>query len=72
MSLDVQFVDVSPVGRGRDSRRTVSSCASGKRMPLRLCSSGVDQMSSHPPTVIPILATSTATITSRAIDVAPG
>ena len=72
ISPDVQIVDVSQVGRAWDSRRTVSSGVSGKRMLLPLCTSGVDQMSTHPPAVTPIPATSTATITSRDIDVAPG
>ena len=34
MSPDVQIVDVSQVGQAWDSRRTVSSGVSGKRMPL--------------------------------------
>ena len=68
VSPDVQIVDVSQVGRAWDSRRTVSSGDSGKRMPLPLCISGVEQMSTHPPAVTPI----PATITSRDIDVTPG
>ena len=42
-------------------------------MPLPLCTSGVDQMSTHPPAVTPIPATSTAMIiTCQDVDVAPG
>ena len=72
VSPDVQIVDVSQVGRAWDSRLTVSSGVSGRRMPLPLCTSSVDQMSTHPPAVTPIPATSTATIASREIDVTPG
>ena len=72
ISPDVQIVDVSQVGWAWDSRRTVSSGVSGKRMPLPMCTSGVDQMSTHPPAVTPIPATSMATIASRDFDVAPG
>ena len=37
ISLDVQIVDISQVGRAWDSRRTVSKRGSGKRMPLSVC-----------------------------------
>ena len=37
VSVDVQIVDVSQVGRAWDSRRTVSRGDSGKRMPLPPC-----------------------------------
>ena len=69
---DVQIVDVSLTGRTWDSRRTVSSDVSGKRMPLPLCTSGVEQMPTRPPTVNPIPAVSMATMTCRDIDVALG
>ena len=69
---DVQIVDVSQVGRAWDSRWTVQSGVSGKRIPLPLCTSRVDQTSTHPPAVTPIPATSSATITSRDVDVSPG
>ena len=88
VSPDVQIVDASQVSRALDSQRTVSSVASGKRMPGKVsmaisrtplsldmtyrCTSVVDQMSAHPPAVTPIPATSTATITSREINVNTG
>ena len=52
-SPDVQIVDISQVGPAWDSRQTVSSGDSGKRMPLPLCISGVEQMSTHPPAITP-------------------
>ena len=84
VSPDVQVVDASQVGRAWDSQRTVSSVASGKRMPGKesmaisraplsldmtaTCSSGVAPMSAHPPAVTSIPAMSTATITSGEIE----
>ena len=69
VSPDVQIVDVSQVGWAWDSRQTVSSGVSGKRIPGKvtlatirtplslamtdLGTSGVDQMSTHPPAVTP-------------------
>ena len=77
VSPDVQIVDASQVGRAWDSQRTVSSAASGKRMPGKvsmaisraLLSLDMTATSAHPPAVTSIPAMSTATITSGEIDV---
>ena len=87
-SLDVLLVDAPPVRRLGDPRRSVARVPPGKCMPGEVsmtispvppsldmtvtCASGVVPMSTQPPVVIPVLAMSTATVTSREVDVHPG
>ena len=88
VSPDVLLVDAPPVRRPGDPRRSVARVASGKRMPGEvsmtvspvppsldmtvMCTSGVVPMSTQPPAVTSIPAKSTATVTSREVDVHPG
>ena len=88
VSPDVLVVDASQVRRSGYPRWSISSVASGKRMPGEVsmtvspvppsldmtdtCTSGVVPMSTQPPVVTSIPAISTATIASREIDVRTG
>ena len=87
-SPDVLLVDATPVCWPGDPRRSVARVASGKRMPGEVsmtvtpvppsvdmtatCTTGVVPMSTQPPVVTSVPAMSTATITSRVIDVRVG
>ena len=87
-SPDVLPVAAPPVRRTGDPRRSVAQVPPGKRMPGEVsmtispvppsldmtvtCASGVVPMLTQPPAVTTVPAMSTATVTSREVDVRPG
>ena len=88
VSPDVLVVEAPPAIRPGDPRRSVASVASGKCMPGEVfmtvspvppsldmtvaCTTGVVPMPTQPPAVTSVPAMSTATVTSREVDVRPG
>ena len=87
-SRQMLLVDASLARRFGDPRRSIARVTSGKRMPGEVsmtvspvppsvdmtvtCTTGVVPMSTQPPVVTSVSAMSTATITSREIDVRVG